>query len=137
MTEFLPLPAQLHRDRGASVSDAINQVEAGYPFNEFEALAADLGLTQQRLAEVLRISGSTLARRRSGRFNALESGRIYRFRRLLDEARLVISIHADAGRWLTAPNANLGGGPVHRASTEPGMEALLRYLEQIDAGVLL
>jgi putative toxin-antitoxin system antitoxin component (TIGR02293 family) len=137
MTEFLPLPVQSQHGHAASVSDAISQVEAGYPFSEFEALASDLGLTQQRLAEVLRISGSTLARRRSGSFNALESGRIYRFRRLLDEARLVIGNRADAQRWLTEPNANLGAVPIDLASTEPGLEALLRYLEQIDAGVLL
>lgn len=135
--QWPPSAAKLPADSPRHVLDEVHAVEEGYPFREFESLAVDLGVTQQRLSNVLRISSSTLARRRGERLTTLESGRVYRLRQLWSAATRVIGDAEDARRWLSAPNDNLGAIPLDLASTEPGVELLLRYLWQVDEGVYL
>lgn len=136
-TQWPPPSTSQSADPPRSGQDAVREVEDGYPFREFETLAVDLGVTQQRLSSVLRISSSTLARRRGGRMTTLESGRIYRLRQLWSTAKRVIGDAADARRWLSTLNDNLGTVPLDLASTEPGLDLLLRYLWQVDEGVFL
>lgn len=119
------------------MGDTLTQVEQGYPFNSFLDLSERLGVAQSLLASVLNISSSTLQRRRGGVFDVAESGRIYQLEKLVSLAETTIGDKEDARRWLTALNLNLGATPLELARTAPGLEAVTRYLEQVQTGVYL
>ncbi len=137
MNVFVPHVNAVSPKPQPSLPQLISQVEAGYPFAAFETLAQDLGLTQRELADVLGLSGGTLARRRGKRLSAAESSRVYEVRRLLEQAEQAIGHPEDARRWLREPNPNLGTSPLTLARTAPGLEAVERYLRQIAEGVVL
>jgi putative toxin-antitoxin system antitoxin component (TIGR02293 family) len=123
--------------RATPLYDEITQIEAGYPFEEFERLSETLGVTQQQLAGVLGISRSTLSRRRGDQLNPAESNRLYQIKQLLNLAERAIGEPEDARRWLRTPNPQLGHVPLELAATAPGLDAVTRYLEQIADGVYL
>ena len=137
MNVFVPQVDTVPGDARASLPQLIDQVNAGYPFVAFETLAQDLGLIQRELADVLGLSGGTLARRRGQRLSPAESSRVYEVRRLLEQAEQTIGHPEDARRWLKEPNSNLGASPLSLARTAPGLEAVERYLQQIAEGVVL
>ena len=122
---------------GSSLHDAIKRVETGYPFDTFTQLAETLELPQSTLAALLDISNGTLQRRRGGRFNTAESGRLYQLEQLIRLSEYAIGNAEDAHRWLRTPNQHLGDTPLALARTTPGLEAVRRYLEQIADGVYL
>ena len=137
MDVFRPNTPEAATPRAKPFHEAVSQVEQGYPFDAFLALSERLGVVQSLLASVLNISSSTLQRRRGGVFDVAESGRIYQLEKLVDLAEASIGNKEDARRWLTTLNPNLGAPPLELARTAPGIEAVTRYLEQIQAGVYL
>lgn len=137
MDIFVPQVDTVQGNTRASPPQLIDQVNAGYPFAAFETLAQDLGLTQRELADVLGLSGGTLARRRGQRLSPAESSRVYEVRRLLERAEQTIGHPEDARRWLKESNSNLGTSPLSLARTAPGLEAVECYLQQIAEGVVL
>ncbi|CAN5759620.1 DUF2384 domain-containing protein [soil metagenome] len=137
MDTFRPNAADVVTSRAEPFSEIVARVERGYPFGSFLDLSERLGVAQSLLASVLSISSSTLQRRRGGVFDVAESGRIYQLEKLVSLAEATIGDKADARRWLTTPNPNLGDIPLELARTAPGIEAVTRYLEQVQAGVYL
>lgn len=137
MNVFVPQVDAARGEPQPSLPQLIDQVNAGYPFAAFETLAQDLGLTQRELANVLGLSGGTLARRRGQRLSPAESSRVYEVRRLLEQAEQTVGYPEDARHWLKESNPNLGASPLALTQTAPGLEAVERYLQQIAEGVML
>ncbi|MBX3144792.1 MAG: DUF2384 domain-containing protein [Trueperaceae bacterium] len=113
------------------------RIEAGLPFRVFTELCRALGLTQREFADLLRLSPSTLYRRKaSGTFEPDESDRLWRYLHVYARA---FDVHegADAAReWLKAPVAALGGAsPLVVAKDDPGVQRVLTLLGRIEHGV--
>lgn len=117
-----------------SVSGLIGQ---GFDFRVFASLQDILGLTQSELAGLLRISESTLyRRRRSGSFDAPESDRIWQYLQLYARAIEVLEEHHAALEWLRSPMPALGGRtPLLAARDSAGAQQALAVLGRIEHGV--
>ena len=137
MDIFRPNTPEAATPLAKTFRETVSQVEQGYPFDAFLALSERLGVAQGLLASALNISSSTLQRRRGGVFDVAESGRIYQLEKLVDLAEATIGDEEDARCWLTTLNPNLGATPLELVRTAPGIEAVTRYLEQVQAGVYL
>lgn len=121
----------------ADRADLIAALEVGIETTVFEEGAVALGLTEGQLADLLRITPSTLARRkRAGRLTFDESERLYRIVRLAQRAAEVLG-GVDAARvWLQAPKLGLGGAtPLTHARTEPGARDVEDLLGRIEYGI--
>jgi putative toxin-antitoxin system antitoxin component (TIGR02293 family) len=133
----------LHETPGAAAEAAystaklLEAVEAGLPVEELEVLRAGLDLPMEKLALRLGISKATLHRRkRSGRLEPGESDRVVRFARLTGKAVEVLETRENARRWLTSPQAGLGGAvPLDYAETEIGAREVEDLLGRIEYGV--
>lgn len=127
------------RVKSAPRTDLIDQVRQGLPFRMLEALARDLGMTSNRLAEAfLGISRATLTRRRKrGQLTPEESDKVLRFSRLLQQATDLMEGDAAAGRrWLGAPLPVLGSeSPLEYARTEIGAHELEQLIGRLEHGV--
>jgi putative toxin-antitoxin system antitoxin component (TIGR02293 family) len=124
----------------AKQSESIIQVvEAGLKADVVERLKARLGLCTEELADLLRVSTRTLARRqRQGRLAVGESDLLYRFARLYEQAVEVMGNEADALLWLKQPQWGLGGAvPLDYARTEPGVREVEDLLDRIAYGVFM
>ncbi len=121
-----------------ATGDLIESLKRGLPIKSFEQLRQRLGLTKAELAEVVGITGRTLARRfKAGRFSAEESERIYRIARLFEKAEDVLETAADAALWLKTPKRYLSGkAPLQYADTEVGAQTVERLLGRIEHGVV-
>ncbi len=115
----------------------IGALKEGLPAGRIDALTAALGVSASRLADVLSIPTSTLARRRkAGRLDRDESERAYRLARLVDRAADVFGSVEDGGEWLKRPQYGLGGlVPLAYADTEPGARAVEDLLGRIEHGI--
>jgi putative toxin-antitoxin system antitoxin component (TIGR02293 family) len=120
-----------------SVSNLIQSIEAGLPFQELDALRHDLDLPMDRLAPMLGISKATLHRRKAaGRLDVAESDRVVRFARLLSRAADVMESNEEGRRWLTSAQVGLGGAvPLEYAQTEVGAREVEHLLGRIEYGV--
>ena len=119
-------------------SDAlVEAVDEGLDIAAFERVADGLSVTEKRLADLLRINVSTLARRkRSGRLSVSESERLYRLAFLLERSVQVIGTLDAARNWLKNSKRALGGeSPVEFARTEPGAREVEDLLGRIEYGV--
>ena len=121
----------------ASTSELIDAVKSGLPAGTFVALARTLGISEGRLAGVVGLSPSTLARRkRGGDLSPAESEHVLRIARLLERAAAVFGDLADASAWLAHPNVSLGGRtPLDFADTELGAREVEDLLGRIEHGV--
>jgi putative toxin-antitoxin system antitoxin component (TIGR02293 family) len=124
----------LHPGNRLQVIEAVAQ---GLEVSAFERVAAALGVTEKRLAELLRIKPSTLARRkRIGRLSSEESERLYRMAFLVERAVQVLGSLDGAQRWLTMDKRALGGvSPLVFAKTEPGAREVEDLLGRIEYGI--
>lgn len=115
----------------------IDAIRDGLPWTVFEQLCERLGVSQQRLAEVLLIPARTLTRRRkSGTFHADESDRIIRVARVYAHARYVFESPEAAAGWLLRDNAMLeGAAPLSLLDTGPGVRLVDELLGRIEHGV--
>ena len=94
-------------------------------------------MTEKRLAELLRINTSTLARRKHiGRLSCEESERLYRIAFLIERAAQVLGDLEGAQRWLDTAKRALGGvSPLVFAKTEPGAREVEDLLGRIEYGI--
>lgn len=129
--------AGLLRSKDTSPAALSRRIERGLPYRVFAELAAELGLTHERFAELLRMSPSTLyRRRRAGRFEADESDRLWRYLQLYATAVEVLEDRDAAARWLAAPLPALGDRtPLQAASDAPGARAAEDVLGRLEYGV--
>jgi putative toxin-antitoxin system antitoxin component (TIGR02293 family) len=120
--------------------DLIAAVEAGLPWRVFERLSAQMMLSSEDLRTLVGVPARTLARRkREGRFPPDESDRLVRVSRLFGAAlRLFEEDRAAAARWLSDPQAGLGGEvPLRLARTEVGALEVERLLGRLEHGVFV
>ncbi|MFA5551284.1 MAG: antitoxin Xre-like helix-turn-helix domain-containing protein [Trueperaceae bacterium] len=129
--------ARLLRSKDVSLASASRRIEEGLPFRLFSELAGQLGITHASLAGYLRISESTLYRRKAaGRFDPTESDRLWRYLVLYGRAVDVLESQAAAVEWLSAPLPSLGdASPLAVARDGPGATRALAVLGRIEHGV--
>jgi putative toxin-antitoxin system antitoxin component (TIGR02293 family) len=142
MSATIPLPSDAATsdfpELGAEEpTGLVSAVREGIPAARFDALKELLGVSTERLTEVVGISPSTLSRRRKrGRFDKDESERILRVARIALRAADVLGGPENARKWLTEPARALGGErPLAFADTEPGAREVERLLIRLEHGV--
>lgn len=133
-------PSAIHRtfpELGADTATLIAALRAGLPAERVEALRVTLDVPAGRMADLLGIPTSTLARRRlSGRLDPGESERAYRVAHLLERAADVFGTVERARAWLKKPQWALGGAtPLGFADTEPGAREVEDLLGRIEHGI--
>jgi putative toxin-antitoxin system antitoxin component (TIGR02293 family) len=142
MSATIPLPSDAATsdfpELGAEEpTGLVSAVREGIPAARFDALKELLGVSTERLTDVVGISPSTLSRRRKrGRFDKDESERILRIARIALRAVGVLGGPENARKWLTEPARALGGEkPLKFADTEPGAREVERLLIRLEHGV--
>lgn len=122
------------RDDSGTLVEAVDE---GLDIAAFERVAIGLGVTEKRLADLLRINVSTLARRkRAGRLSVDESERLYRLAFLLERSIQVIGTLNAARDWLKNSKRALGDeSPLEFARTEPGAREVEDLLGRIEYGI--
>jgi putative toxin-antitoxin system antitoxin component (TIGR02293 family) len=102
-------------------------------------MALRVGLGQDKLLEMLRLSRSTIKGRISKKetLSPMEADRIYRLMQLLARASEALGSEGDATQWLRQELRALGGvAPIELLDTEPGYELVMDTLGRIEAGVI-
>ena len=109
----------------------------GFPYVPFESVLKRLGLTRTQVGAALGLPERTLARRKKqGKFQPLESDRIFRFLQVAAHAIETIGDDEKAGRWLTKPNrALMGKIPLELLDTPIGASQVDEILGRIDHGL--
>jgi putative toxin-antitoxin system antitoxin component (TIGR02293 family) len=109
------------------------RIDQGLPYEEFEGLRQDLGVSAERLANAIGIHPRTLQRRRKdGRFDFVESDRLFRFQDLFCRAAEALEDRSAAASWLGRTSGRFGDlAPLEYASAEPGYQELLQVIEGI------
>ena len=102
---------------------------------ELDRLRADLGVSNEELADILGIPTRTLARR-TDRFKPSESERLLRIGSAWAKALAVLEEPSAARRWMTQPKRALGGlTPLRCCDTEIGAREVESLLGRIEHGV--
>ena len=113
-------------------------LEQGAPASSIDALKAQLDIADSVLAELLGVSGKTLARARKtpGRLDAVTSDRLYRVAKITALAGQVFERQELALLWLKREQPGLGGRtPISFLTTSVGIEEVERLLLRIEHGV--
>jgi len=112
-------------------------IRVGLPWRELDVLRTSLDIPMDKLAPKIGMSKATLHRRKAqGRLRPEESDRVLRIARLLGKAVEVMEGEEPARRWLTSPQAGLGGAvPLDYAETEVGAREVEDLLGRIEYGV--
>lgn len=119
--------------------EIIAKMRGGTPARKVPGIASNLGLSQDRLFDLLRLPKSTMKGRISadGRLSALEQDRVYRAEKVLARALQVLEDDNAAKAWLSRANRSLGGElPLALLDTEVGYELVLDTLGRIEYGVV-
>jgi putative toxin-antitoxin system antitoxin component (TIGR02293 family) len=141
MSAPIPLPIgpsadfpELTEEEPAALAQAVRE---GIPAGRFDALKQLLGVSTEKLTEVVGITASTLSRRRKrGTLNKNESERVLRIARIALRAVEALDGPENARKWLTEPARALGGEePLQFADTEPGAREVERLLIRLERGV--
>lgn len=114
-------------------------IRAGFPFCALEHVGHEFQLTPKQLRERLKISASTLRRRRqSGRFTPGESDQLFQLVVVLTRVYALFEDDvAQAQEWMGKPVYGLGGRCANdMLGTEVERHALLTLVGQIEHGVL-
>ncbi|MEM9479708.1 MAG: antitoxin Xre/MbcA/ParS toxin-binding domain-containing protein [Verrucomicrobiota bacterium] len=114
--------------------ESLSRIRDGLPVEEFDALLDILGVSTERLLQLLGMTKSTLSRRRkTSRLSREESDRLMRFTRIFGMAVRMLESEEAAKNWLSEPAPALAHeAPLDYADTELGareVEALLWKLE--------
>lgn len=119
--------------------DIISRMRKGTPARTVREIAANLGISQDKLFDLLRLPRSTVKGRISsdGKLSATEQDRVYRAEKVLSRALHVLEDDAAAKAWLNQANRSLGGEvPLALLDTEVGYELVLDTLGRIEFGVV-
>jgi putative toxin-antitoxin system antitoxin component (TIGR02293 family) len=120
---------------GSAFKQVRDALQEGVPRSAFDQLRADLGVSNEELADILGIPTRTLARR-TERFKADESERLLRVGSVWAKALDVLEDRAAARRWMTQPKRALGGlTPLRSCDTEIGGREVESLLGRIEHGV--
>ena len=104
----------------------------------FDETAKCLGLSNARLADIIHIPKTTLARRKhEGKLTFEESERLYRIVRLYQMAVDLLGTPDIAREWLNAPIRNFGNNtPLELADNDIGAREVEAMLDRIADGVI-
>lgn len=119
--------------------DVIARMRDGTPARTVAGIASNLGVSQERLFELLRLPKSTVKGRISagGKLSGTEQDRVYRADRVLLRALQVLEGDDAAKAWLSRANRSLGGEvPLALLDTEAGYELVLDTLGRIEYGIV-
>lgn len=117
--------------------ELVEALREGLSASAFDALAGELEVTQEALAQMLAISPRTLSRRlRDGRFKQDESERILRLARIVDSGKEVFSSRERLRHWLKQPAIALGNQPpLSYLDTDVGVWEVERLLGRLKYGI--
>lgn len=112
-------------------------IQAGLPAETYLRLRDTLMVTDQQLAQYLRIPMRTLQRRLAkDRFSAAESDRLARLERIFKTAESTLGDAASAREWMLTSNPSLNFKiPLELTATDPGSVEVERLLMRIEYGV--
>lgn len=119
--------------------DVIARMRHGTPARTIPHVASTLGISQDKLFELLDLPKSTVKGRISANamLSSTEQDRIYRAEKVLARAVQVLEDEGAARTWINRENRSLGGEiPLALLDTEPGYELVLDTLGQIEHGVV-
>lgn len=111
----------------------------GPPARVIPNMAARLGLSQERLFEMLKLAKSTIKTRISEDLflSPVEQVRIYRAEKVWARALDVLEDEQSAKRWITQEIRSLGGeAPLSLLDTDTGYKLVLDTLGRIEYGVV-
>jgi putative toxin-antitoxin system antitoxin component (TIGR02293 family) len=126
---------------GLRVRDTVallRQIERGLSYAALERLQRNIDLSLRDLAELVRISPRTLARRKEkGRLEPDESDRLLRVARIFAKALGLFEGEFQAARgWLFAPQPALNGAtPIAFARTEVGAREVEQLIGRLEHGI--
>ena len=116
----------------------LRQIERGLSYAALERLQRNIDLSLRDLAELVRISPRTLARRKDkGRLDPDESDRLLRVARIFAKALGLFEGEFQAARgWLFAPQPALdGAAPIAFARTEVGAREVEQLIGRLEHGI--
>jgi putative toxin-antitoxin system antitoxin component (TIGR02293 family) len=116
----------------------LQAVEEGFPYDAFERLRENTGLSADDVAAWLQLAPRTLTRRKQqGSFAPDESDRILRAARVLGRALELFDGDREAAvEWLQTPQRALAGiAPVDVARTEVGAREVENLIGRLEHGV--
>ena len=115
----------------------VKHVREGLPFRAFDELREKLGVTEERLGDLLGISRATLHRRKkAAHLESAESDRLARFDRLFTHAVATFGEGEAARSWLGVPALAFDWEtPLDYADTEIGAQAVDRLLGRLEHGI--
>lgn len=121
--------------KGSTFKQLREATHQGVPRSAFDRLRADLGVSNEEMADVLGIPTRTLARR-TERFKADESERLLRLSAVWAKALDVLEEPSAARLWMNRPKRALGGlSPLRCCDTEFGAREVEALLGRIEHGV--
>lgn len=143
IAEFLHAPAKTPSTSQmvfkGDTRDVILKMRSGTPARTVPGIASNLGVSQDKLFELLRLPKSTMKGRISsdGMLSATEQDRVYRAEKVLARALDVLEDKDAAKAWVNRSNRSLGGEvPLALLDTEVGYELVLDTLGRIEYGVM-
>ena len=123
--------------QGAS-QKVIDFLSKGLPWEVLDRVAGVYELNQKAMAQLIGLAPRTLQRRRAtGKLDAAESERLYRYIRLYHLALTVFDDDPESARqFLTEAQPGLAGEvPIEMARSEYGASEVMDLLGRIDHGV--
>lgn len=120
-------------------TDRIELIREGIPWPSVRFFANKYGLQQKEIATLLGISISTVTRDLSSRkrLTAAASDRLFRCATVYTLAVMVFEDLTAATRWLSRPQATLGGRiPLAMLDTTVGVDQVANLLQRIEYSVL-
>lgn len=129
---------------GKTLADKLSDTEGlrkllmtGFPYLPFESVLKRLGFTRAQVGAALGLPERTLARRKQeGKFQPLESDRIFGFLQVAAHAIETLGDDEKAGRWLVKPNrALMGKVPLELLDTSIGVSEIEEILGRIEHGL--
>lgn len=120
-------------------AEAVQAIRRGFAWSAAEGVQRAYGLNDATFARLVGVSARTLARhrRRARPLDAVASDRLYRVRRAMEMAERVFGDRARAVSWMSRAHFGLAWKvPLEMLDTEPGAQAVILLLGQIEYGVL-
>lgn len=126
--------------RTYETADLHSRIEEGLSYDSLERLQKVLDVPMTRVAEVVRISPRTLARRKEAkRLQPDESDRLLRLSRLIGLTLQLFEGNLEQARaWLHTPHRALAGeSPLEFAATDIGAREVEQLIGRLEHGVVL
>lgn len=114
-----------------------DRMREGLPYAAMESTMTALGISRERLADIVHLPARTAARRKlQQKLTPDESDRLFRVARVLAHARGTFGQPDKASRWLQRANQALAGQvPLDLLGTDIGVQLVEDILGRIDHGI--